>query len=204
MQHLTRPLPHQPAAPTARPRLLRWLASALLGAALLTGCASTSPPPGLQPVTGFDLQRYQGRWYELARLDHAFERGLRDVSATYTPQPDGSVQVINRGRQAASGQWREAVGKALFTGPSSTASLKVSFFGPFYGGYHVVGLDADYRWALVVGTDTGYAWILARDTQLPRATLQRIVAQAQSLGIDTQAFIWVDHTDTDSPTPAQP
>ena len=93
MQHLTRPLPHQPAAPTARPRLLRWLASALLGAALLTGCASTSPPPGLQPVTGFDLQRYQGRWYELARLDHAFERGLRDVSATYTPQPDGSVQV---------------------------------------------------------------------------------------------------------------
>jgi len=182
MQHLTRPLPHQPAAPTARPRLLRWLASALLGAALLTGCASTSPPPGLQPVTGFDLQRYQGRWYELARLDHAFERG----------------------RQAASGQWREAVGKALFTGPSSTASLKVSFFGPFYGGYHVVGLDADYRWALVVGPDTGYAWILARDTQLPRATLQRIVAQAQSLGIDTQAFIWVDHTDTDSPTPAQP
>ena len=114
------------------------------------------------------------------------------------------MQVINRGRQAASGQWREAVGKALFTGPSSTASLKVSFFGPFYGGYHVVGLDADYRWALVVGPDTGYAWILARDTQLPRATLQRIVAQAQSLGIDTQAFIWVDHTDTDSPTPAQP
>lgn len=204
MQHLTRPFPPLPAAPAARPRRLGWLAYALLTVALLTGCASTSPPPGLQPVTGFDVQRYQGHWYELARLDHAFERGLRDVSATYTPQPDGSVQVINRGRQAASGQWREAVGKALFTGPASTASLKVSFFGPFYGGYHVVGLDADYHWALVVGPDTGYAWILARDTQLPPATLQRIVAQAQSLGIDTQAFIWVDHTNTATPTPAQP
>ncbi|PZU37840.1 MAG: lipocalin, partial [Acidovorax sp.] len=105
-----------------------WMA----GVAVMAGWANTSPPPGVKAVTPFDLQRYQGRWHELARLDHSFERGMTDVSATYTPQADGSVRVVNRGFAAASGQWREAVGKALFTGAPTTGSLKVSFFGPFY------------------------------------------------------------------------
>ena len=160
---------------------------------LLAGCASTRPPQGVTAVTPFDMQRYQGRWYELARLDHAFERGMTDVSATYTAQADGSVRVVNRGYAPASGQWREAVGKALFTGAPTTASLKVSFFGPFYGGYHVAALDPDYRWALVVGPDTGYAWILARDKHIAPAQQNAIVAQARALGVDTAALIWVTH-----------
>lgn len=159
------------------------------------------PPPGVEAVTPFDLQRYQGRWYELARLDHSFERGMTDVSATYTPQADGSVRVVNRGFAAASGQWREAVGKALFTGAPTTGSLKVSFFGPFYGGYHVAALDPDYRWALVLGPDTSYCWILARDKQLDAAQRDAIVARAQALGVDTHALIWVTHKRQD---PAQP
>lgn len=174
-----------------------WMA----GVAVMAGCANTSPPPGVEAVTPFDLQRYQGRWYELARLDHSFERGMTDVSATYTPQADGSVRVVNRGFAAASGQWREAVGKALFTGAPTTGSLKVSFFGPFYGGYHVAALDPDYRWALVLGPDTSYCWILARDKQLDAAQRDAIVARAQALGVDAHALIWVTHKRQD---PAHP
>lgn len=176
-------------------RCLHWLAWAMgfAGVALLAGCASTSPPPGITAVTPFDLQRYQGRWYELARLDHRFERGLTDVSATYQPQSDGSVRVVNRGFDAATSQWREAVGKAFFTGEPTTASLKVSFFGPFYGGYHVAALDKDYRWALVVGPDRGYCWVLARDKRLTPAQREVITARAQALGIETSALIWVSH-----------
>ena len=144
-------------------------------------------------VTPFDVQRYAGRWYELARLDHAFERGMSDVSAGYTAQADGSVRVVNRGYAPATGQWREAVGKALFTGAPTIGSLKVSFFGPFYGGYHVAALDPDYRWALVLGPDTSYCWILARDKQLPAAQREAIVARAQALGVDTPSLIWVSH-----------
>lgn len=179
------------AASLRRPRLA-FLFLLLTGCAVLTaGCASTRPPPGVMAVTPFDLQRYSGRWYELARLDHRFERGLSDVSAVYTPQADGSVRVVNRGYASASGQWREAVGKALFIGEPRTGSLKVSFFGPFYGGYHVAALDPDYRWSLVVGADTGYAWILARDRQLSPAQREAIVARAKALGVDTSALIWV-------------
>lgn len=174
------------------PAPLRLLALLLACLALLAGC-STRPPVGITPVSPFDLQRYQGHWYELARLDHSFERGLSDVSATYQPQPDGSVRVINRGFNAAKGEWSEAIGKALFTAAPTTASLKVSFFGPFYGGYHVAALDDDYRWALVVGPDRGYCWILARDKQLAPAQRDAIVARAQALGIETSALIWVSH-----------
>ena len=117
----------------------------------ISGCSSTSPPPGIAPVTPFDLARYEGRWYEVARLDHSFERGMTDVSATYQRQSDGTVQVLNRGFDTGKNDWRQAEGKAKFTGDKNTASLKVSFFGPFYGGYHVAALDADYQWALVVG-----------------------------------------------------
>lgn len=172
---------------------LQRLAPLLACAAFLAACAPTSPPEGIAAVTPFDLQRYQGRWYELARLDHAFERGLTDVSATYEPRPDGSVRVVNRGFDPAKGEWREAVGKALFVGSHDTGSLKVSFFGPFYGGYHVAALDADYRWAIVVGPDRGYCWVLARDKELGFAQREAIVARAKSLGIDTTALIWVTH-----------
>lgn len=163
----------------------------------ISGCSSTSPPPGIAPVTPFDLARYEGRWYEVARLDHSFERGMMDVSATYQRQSDGSVRVVNRGFDVAKNQWRQAVGKALFTGDANTASLKVSFFGPFYGGYHVAALDADYQWALVVGPDRSYFWILSRTRQLAPALREQIIARAKALGIDTQALIWVTHERTD-------
>ena len=161
--------------------------------ALLSAC-STTPPAGLQAVTPFDVQRYQGTWYEIARLDHSFERHMMEVSARYSLQADGSVQVINRGFDTRHNEWKEAVGKALFTGDANRGSLKVSFFGPFYGGYHVVALDPAYRWSMVVGPDRDYLWILARDKQLDPALQAQLLAQAQSFGLATEKLIWVTHT----------
>lgn len=178
-----------------RPFALLFCAVVVMAA---SGCASVGPPAGTAPVSPFDLARYEGRWYEVARLDHSFERGMTDVSATYQRQADGSVRVVNRGFDPARNGWREAVGKALFTGDAQTASLKVSFFGPFYGGYHVAALDADYQWALVVGPDRSYCWILSRAPQLAPAVREQLLARAKALGIDTPALNWVTHERTDT------
>ena len=162
----------------------------------LSACA-LGPPSGVVPVSNFELSRYLGRWYEIARLDHSFERGMTDVSARYQMREDNSVEVINRGYEPANGRWREAVGTARFIGVPTRGSLKVSFFGPFYGGYHIVALDPDYRWSLVIGPDTGYAWILARDKSIPIGIREQLVKQAAAAGIDTNALIWVEHTRED-------
>lgn len=170
---------------------------ALLLALTLAACA-TAPPDGVRPVTAFDLNRYLGQWHEIARLDHSFERGMRHVSATYSLQEDGSVKVVNRGYDTQRQAWKEAVGRAVFLGDSSTASLKVSFFGPFYGGYHVIALDQQhYRWSLVAGPDRDYLWILARDKTLPADVRERLLGEARALGFATEKLIWVEHGRSD-------
>ena len=180
-----------PPAALDRRRVLLTLG---LGAALLAGGCATAPPPGVSVVTPFDLQRYLGTWLEVARLDHRFERGLSRVSATYSANSDGSVKVLNRGYNAGKGTWSEAEGRAVFIGDSRIASLKVSFFGPFYGGYHVIALDPDYRWAMVIGPDPSYLWILSREPRLPPGVRERLVTQAAAAGVDTAGLIWVDHS----------
>lgn len=175
-------------------RLLNFLSVAALG---LAAC-STSAPDGITPVTPFEISRYLGKWYEIARLDHSFERDMTDVSANYRLQDDGSVEVINRGFDTKRNEWRDAIGKAKFTGDSNRASLKVSFFGPFYGGYHVVALDQQaYRWAMVAGPDRDYLWILARDRQLPAEVKAQLLKQATELGFDVQKLIWVSQNRRD-------
>ena len=169
-------------------------------AMMLTGC-STAPPAGLSSVTPFEVNRYLGKWYEIARLDHSFERGLTDVSATYAMQSDGSLEVINRGFNTKKNEWKSATGRALFTGSPQQGSLKVSFFGPFYGGYHVLALDqAGYQWALVSGPDREYLWILARTKVLAPAIRDQLVAEAKKMGFATDKLIWVEHTRTDNST----
>jgi len=163
----------------------------IAGMLLSVAACSTLPPEGIRPVTGFDVQRYSGQWYEIARLDHRFERGMSDVSAHYALQAGGQVIVLNRGYDAAAGRWREAQGRAVFNGDPATASLRVSFFGPFYGGYHVVALDTDYRWAMVAGNDRDYLWLLARERSLPDEVKARLLEQARVLGFDTDKLIWV-------------
>ena len=169
----------------------------LVGLAALAAC-STTPPEGIHPVTPFDVSRYVGKWYEIARLDHSFERGMTDVTATYRALPDGAIEVVNRGFDPARGDWRDATGKALFTGEPTRGSLKVSFFGPFYGGYHIVALDQQgYRWAMVAGSDRDYLWILARERTLPAGVREQLIAQARSLGFDVDKLIWVSQERTD-------
>lgn len=164
------------------------------GFALLLVSACTGVPKGLEPVPGFQLERYLGQWHEIARLDHSFERGLTDVSAIYSLREDGGIDIVNRGYDPRRGQWEEARGRAYFLGSPQTASLKVSFFGPFYGGYHVIALDRkDYRHALVSGPSRKYLWILARDRQLPEATLKSLVAQARQAGFAVDELIYVEH-----------
>ncbi len=178
---------------------LKVLFSVVLGC-LVVAC-STAPPLGVHPVKPFAVDRYLGTWFEIARLDHRFEEGLTDIQATYSLEADGSVRVLNRGLQISNGQWREAVGKALFTGKPDEGSLKVSFFGPFYGGYHVAALDTDYRWSLVVGPDRDYFWILSREPHISAELRNQLTLRAQTLGIATDRLIWTSQQGKDSKNP---
>ncbi|WP_416365172.1 lipocalin family protein [Pseudoalteromonas sp. PPB1] len=150
-------------------------------------------PQGVQPVGNFELNRYLGKWYEIARLDHSFERGLTRVTAQYSMREDGGVKVINRGFNAAENQWREAEGKAFFVNQDDEAYLKVSFFGPFYGAYVVFELDHDnYQYAFVSGPDTEYLWLLSRTPQVDQAIIDKFVSMAADRGFDTDALIFVE------------
>jgi len=166
---------------------------ALLGAVgvvALAGCVSV--PAGVTPVTGFDLDRYLGTWYEIARLDHNFERNLTNVTATYSLNEDGSVRVANRGFDVTICEYDEQIGRATFNGDPTIASLGVSFFGPFAGGYHVIELGPDYSYAVVSGPTKGFFWILSRTPQMPGATVERILAEAEANGYPTDEIILVD------------
>lgn len=156
---------------------------------LLAGCAGA--PPGAEPVRGFNVERYVGQWYEIARLDHRFERGLEQVTATYALNDDGTVAVLNKGFRTEKAEWTQAEGKARFVGATDVGALKVSFFGPFYGAYNVIDLDPDYQHALVVGPNLSYLWILSRTPAPPAEVIERLVAKAKGLGFDTAQLIFV-------------
>lgn len=162
---------------------------------ILGGC--TSRPDGVEPVTPFDISLYQGVWYEIMRLDHSFERGLTNVTATYTLRDDGSVGVLNKGFDRKNCRWKEADGRAVFQGDRDTASLSVTFFWPFAGGYHVFALDhQDYGWALISGPSRNYLWILARQPDLPPEIRHRLVEKARGLGFPVDELILVVHGPT--------
>lgn len=159
---------------------------------MLTAC--TGIPDKVQPVQGFDLQKYLGKWYEVARLDHSFERGLSQVSAEYSLRDDGGVKVVNRGYNEEKREWKEAIGKAFFVGDSNQGHLEVSFFGPFYGSYIVFDLDqVGYQYALISGPDKSYLWILSRTPQLDPAVSTRLIAKAKAAGFDTDKLIFPKH-----------
>lgn len=154
------------------------------------GCFN--PPPGITPVTGFELNRYLGVWYEIARLDHSFERGTNQVTAEYSLNTDGSVQVKNRGYLTATQKWDEAIGRAEFVGESNIGHLKVSFFQPFYGAYVIYELDkVDYQYAFVTGSDKTFLWFLSRTPTVSADLLNRFVSDAKIMGYPTESLIFV-------------
>jgi apolipoprotein D and lipocalin family protein len=161
----------------------------VLAAMLLTGCLGM--PQSVTPVQGFDADRYLGKWYEIARLDHSFEEGLDRVTAEYSLREDGGLTVTNRGFFTSENEWQEAQGKAFFVNGSDEGYLKVSFFGPFYGSYIVFELDKkDYQYAFVSGPDTSYLWLLARTPKVEPALIERFVAEASRRGFDTSKLIF--------------
>ncbi|WP_041262776.1 lipocalin family protein [Citrifermentans bemidjiense] len=162
----------------------------LLLSLLFTGCVGV--PENVKPVDNFDIHRYLGKWYEIARLEHSFERGLTRVSAEYALREDGGLKMINRGYSAQKDKWKEAVGKAYFVEELSKGYLKVSFFGPFYGSYVVMDLDQDnYQYSLVCGPDKSYLWILSRTPAMQTEVRNRLIAKAAALGFDTSRLIYV-------------
>ncbi len=167
-----------------------WLVSTLV---MLIGGGCVGVPKGIAPVEKFAPGRYLGRWYEIARLDHSFERGLSRVTAEYSRRPDGGIRVVNRGYDAAKDKWKQAEGRAYFVNGEDKGFLKVSFFGPFYGSYVIFHLDTEnYHHALVCGPDRSYFWILCREPQMSKELLDALVAKAAAAGFDTGKLIFPD------------
>jgi apolipoprotein D and lipocalin family protein len=159
---------------------------------LLTGC--TGIPENVKPVDNFKLEKYLGKWHEVARLDHSFEKGLSRVTAEYSMRADGGVKVINRGYSVKENIWKEAVGKAYFVKEPDLGFLKVSFFGPFYGSYVVFALDHEnYQYALVCGPDKSYLWLLARNPKMNEDIKNDLIAKAKAAGFDTGKLLFVNH-----------
>jgi apolipoprotein D and lipocalin family protein len=151
-------------------------------------------PANVKPVENFKLDQYLGKWYEIARLDHPFERGLTRVTADYSLRGDGGVRVVNRGYSAKTNSWKEAEGKAYFVKGSDRGYLKVSFFGPFYGAYIVFELDHEnYPYSLVCGPNKSYLWLLARSPLIKDDIKDALIAKATALGFDTAKLVYVSH-----------
>lgn len=153
----------------------------------------TSIPKGAVAVKPFDIDKYLGKWYEIARMDFRFERDLNNTTANYSRNENGTIKVDNRGYNYVTKEWKQAIGKAKPAGQPGEARLKVSFFGPFYSGYNVIALDSAYTYALIAGNNLKYLWILSRETTVPEAIKTSYLKIAQDLGYDVSALIWVEH-----------
>ncbi len=159
---------------------------ALLVGAILT-MADTNQP--LITVPSVDLQRYLGKWYEIARYPNRFEKDcVSDVTANYSLRDDGKVQVVNACRKS-DGEVKQSKGYAKIVEGSNNAKLKVTFFWPFFGNYWVVDLDPDYRYAVVSEPKREYLWILSRTPVMDEKQYQVILLRVRELGFDTNRLI---------------
>ena len=163
----------------------RMIFGAIAGA-ILAGCVS-GPKVDNTPVAALDLNRYLGEWYEIARFDHSFERGIEQAKAAYTLNEDGTIKVENSGIK--DGKPKTAIGKGRRT--KEPALLRVSFLGPFSADSRVMTIDAEYTYALVGSGGADYLWILSRTSSLPEAAKSELVGEARRRGYDTDKLIWV-------------
>ena len=152
----------------------------------LTGCVGV-PKVDNAPVAALDLNRYLGEWYEIARFDHSFERGVERAKAKYSLKDDGTIEVVNSGIK--DGKPKTAIGKGKTT--DTPGLLRVSFFGPFYADYRVMLIDKDYSHALVGSGSADYLWILSRTSGLSETAKSELLYEARRRGYDTGKLIWV-------------
>jgi len=159
---------------------------------LMTILTIQAKVPAFKPMGGFSLERYLGTWYEIARFPHSFEKGLDNVTASYSLRSDGLVRVLNTGFEGD--KLKTAEGKAKLAGAADTGHLKVSFFWMFYADYIIVDLDPEYQWVLIAGGSTDYLWILSRTPQLTVEIVERLKTKAAELGFDLSRLIMVDQS----------
>jgi apolipoprotein D and lipocalin family protein len=162
-------------------------------ALIFVSLSCSTIPKGVKAVNFFEVEKYLGKWYEIARFDFRFERNLNNTTATYSKNEDGTIKVENRGYNYKTREWKQAVGKAKFVGDPKIAMLKVSFFGPFYAGYNVIELDSNYKYALISGQNLDYLWILSREKTIPETIRKSYLQKAEILGFKTKDLIWVEH-----------
>jgi apolipoprotein D and lipocalin family protein len=161
-------------------------------ALLLIAC--TGIPKGIEPVDDFQIDKYLGKWYEIARLDHSFEKGLSNVTAQYALREDGGVKVTNRGYSNEKQEWKSAEGRAYFVDDESKGYLKVSFFGPFYGSYVIFELDKiNYQYAFITSHKKEYLWLLARTPVVSNMVMQDFIEASEKNGFNTKGIILVEH-----------
>jgi len=153
----------------------------------------------ISPVKNFKVESYMGHWYEVARLDFKFQKGLDNCAAFYSLNENGSVKVINSGFRDEKNKWEYAKGKAKFRGEKNLGELKVSFFGPFYSDYNVVAIADNYKYALVFGKNLDYMWILSRTKQIPDSIREDFTNIARNAGYDVSNLLWANHDKNDNP-----
>lgn len=163
--------------------------STIAAIVILNSCAFI--PQKAKPIANFEVKRYLGTWYEIARFDYRFEKDLDNAVAQYSLGENGKVKVLNSGYNYKIKEWKSAKGIAKFRGDKNIAALKVSFFLPFYAGYNVVALDSNYQYALVAGKNLDYLWILSREKSIPDDVKANYLRLAKDIGYDTTKLIWV-------------
>lgn len=141
-------------------------------------------------VQDFQIDRYLGEWYEIARMDFYWEKNLKNVIASYALNKDGSIRVNNQGYDMVKDKYKQNIGRAKFIRDKTEGALKVAFFGPFYSGYNVVMVDDDYRYALVFGENLDYMWILSREKTIPEEVKQRYLDHAVQSGYAVEKLVW--------------
>ena len=167
------------------------LLSGIIGILSLFSCSTI--PKGATAIKSFEKEKYLGKWFEIARFDFRFEKGLNNTTAEYSLNSNGTIKVVNRGYNYEKKIWKEATGKAKFVGNEKVAMLKVSFFGPFYAGYNVIAIDPEYKYALVSGSSFDYLWILSREKTIPAEIKSLYLEKAEKLGYKVSNLLWIEH-----------
>lgn len=179
------------ACSSRHPACMKQLIVFLFFAMVSSSCINQNAMIDKSLVKDFEIDKYLGQWYEIARFDHRFERGLERVSANYAWREDGKIRVVNRGYNEESGQMSEATGKAKIPDPGRPSRLKVSFFWIFYSDYLILELDKDYRWAIIGSSSDKYLWILAREPHMDDTLYRALLDKAGRRGYDVSKLIRV-------------
>lgn len=176
-----------------KPIILTGLA-AVVTALVVNFTSCVAIPKGAKAVRPFNKDKYLGTWYEIARMDFKFEKGLEHVTANYSMIDDRTIRVDNKGFSVKQKKWKESIGKAKLVGDAEEGRLKVSFFGPFYAGYNIIAIDPEYKYALIAGNNLKYMWLLSREKIMPEAIKNQYIAQAKALGYNTDKLVWTNQT----------